>query len=203
MICWLHTRFVLLDTKLSPSQELEELEGIALVHRADSNIKLDKTKITQDQTWMEHHLCITVPHTPIILQLSTDTSIVQFISDLTDVLEEYVNCHSCHTILGYFNIWINEKKDSDMINCNDFLDTFDFTNKVQFSTNRQPNTINFIIAPNKSNYIKNVKQGELFSHHYMILFDIMEPTSSWKFKTVAYHKTKDLNKEEFSKNLAR
>ena len=37
----------------------------------------------------------------------------------------------------------------------------------------------------------------------MILFDIMEPTNIWKFNTVAYHKTKAINKEEFSKDLAR
>ena len=85
----------------------------------------------------------------------------------------------------------------------DFLNTFDLTNKVQFSTNIQHNTIHFIIAPNKSNYIQNIKQEELFSDHYMILFDIMEPTNIQKFNTVASHRTKAINKEEFSKDLAR
>ena len=37
----------------------------------------------------------------------------------------------------------------------------------------------------------------------MILFDIMEPTNIWKLNTVAYHKTKAINKEEFPKDLAR
>ena len=134
---------------------------------------------------------------------SPDTSVVQFISDLIDVLEEYVNWHSCHTILGDFNIWINDENDSDTINFDDFLNTFDLTNKVQFSTNKQHNTIDFIIAPNKSNYIQNVKQRELFSDHYMILYDIMEPTNIQKFNTVAYHKTKAINKEEFSKDLVK
>ena len=106
-----------------------------------------------------------------------DTSVVQFISDLTDVLEEYVNQHSCHTILGDFNIQINDENDSDTINFNDFLNTFDLTNKVQFSTNKQHNTIDFIIAPNKSNCIQNVKHGTLFSEHYMIFSVIMEPTN--------------------------
>ena len=125
--------------------------GIALVHRADSNIKCDKT--TQDQTWKKQHLCITVPHTHqlTLVYRPPDTSIVQFISNLTNVQEEYVNCYSHHTILGDLNIWINDAKDSDTLNFNDFLDTFDLTNKVQFSTNRQHNTIDFIIAPNKSN----------------------------------------------------
>ena len=37
----------------------------------------------------------------------------------------------------------------------------------------------------------------------MILFDITEPTNICKFNTVAYCKTKAINKEEFSKDLAR
>ena len=37
----------------------------------------------------------------------------------------------------------------------------------------------------------------------MILFDIMEPTNIQKFNTVAYHKTKAINKDEFSKDLTR
>ena len=37
----------------------------------------------------------------------------------------------------------------------------------------------------------------------MILFDIMEPTNIQKFNTVVYHKTKAINKEEFSKDLVR
>ena len=95
------------------------------------------------------------------------------------------------------------ENESYTINFNDILNIFDLTNKVQFSTNKQHNTIDFIIAPNKSNYIQNVKQGELFSDHYMILFDIMEPTNIQKFNTVAYHKTKAIKKEECSKDLAK
>ena len=37
----------------------------------------------------------------------------------------------------------------------------------------------------------------------MILFDIMETTNLWKFNIVVYHKIKAINKEEFSKDLAR
>ena len=37
----------------------------------------------------------------------------------------------------------------------------------------------------------------------MILSYILEPTSIQKFKTVAYHKTKAINKDKFSKDLAR
>ena len=77
------------------------------------------------------------------------------------------------------------------------------TNKVHFSTNKQHNTTDFVIAPKKSNYIQNVKQGELFSDHYMVLFDIMEPTNIWKFNTVAYNKAKAIYKDELSKDLAR
>ena len=130
--------------------------------------------------------CPSYTHHLTVVYRLPDTSVVQFISDLTDVLEEYVNWHGSHTILGDFNIWINDENDSDTINFNHFLNTFDLTNKVHFSTNKQHNTIDFIIAPNKSNYIQNRKQGDLFSDHYMILFDIMEPTNIWKFNTVAY-----------------
>ena len=93
--------------------------------------------------------CPSYTHHLEVVYRSPDTSIVQFISDLTDVLEEYVNCHGCHTILSDFNIWINDENDSDTISFNDSLNTLDLTNKVQFSTSKQHNTVDFIIAPNK------------------------------------------------------
>ena len=85
-----------------------------------------------------------------------------------------VNQHGHHTILGDFNIWINDENYSTTINFNDFLNILDLTNEVQFSPNKQYNTTDFITAPNKSNYIQNIKHGELLSDHYMVLFDIME-----------------------------
>ena len=178
--------------------------GIALVHRADSNMKPDKnhTRSSMEGATFTYH-CPSYTHHLTVVYRPPDASVVQFISNLTDILEEYVNCHGHHTILGDFNIWTNYEKDSDTIIFNDFLDTFDFTYKVQLSTNRQHNTIDFIIAPNKSNYIQNMKQVELFPDHHMIPFDIMESPSIWKFKTATYCKTKAMNKEEFSKNLAR
>ena len=181
--------------------------GITLVHIADNNIKLDKKsyKTKHGRSNIYVSLSLIHPSSYSCLQYFSilDTSIVQFIGDLIDVLKEYVNWHGQHTILGYFNIQINDENDSDSINFNDFLNTFDLTNKVQFSTKNQHNTIDFIIALNTSNYIQKVKQGGLFSDHFMILFDIMEPTNIQKFNTVAYHKTKAINKEEFSKYLAR
>ena len=85
------------------------------------------TKITQNQTWRKQQLHITAPHTLIILVVyrPPDTHVVQFISGLTYFLDEYVNQHGCHTILGDLNIQINDENDSVTINFNDFLNMFD------------------------------------------------------------------------------
>ena len=69
--------------------------------------------------------CPSYTHHLTVIYGPPDTSIVQFISDLTDVLEEYVNWHGCHTKLHDFNIQVNEENDSDTINLSDFLNTFD------------------------------------------------------------------------------
>ena len=98
-------------------------------------------------TFMYH--CPSYTHHLTVVYRPSDTCVVQLIRNSVDVLEEYVNHNSHHTILGDFNIWINDEKDSDTINFNDFLNTFDLTNKAQFSANRQDKTIDFIIAPNK------------------------------------------------------
>ena len=112
--------------------------GIVLVHRADNNIKLDKihTKSKMEGVTFMYH-CPSYNHHLTVVYRPPDTSVVQFTSDLTDALEEYVNQHGHHTILGDFSVWINDKNDSDMINFSDFLNTFDLTNKVQFSINKQ------------------------------------------------------------------
>ena len=66
--------------------------GIALVHRVDTNITLDNnhTKSNMEGATFMHH-CPSYTHHLTVIYRPPDTSVVQFISDLTDVLEEYVN----------------------------------------------------------------------------------------------------------------
>ena len=65
---------------------------IALVHRTDSNTKLDKnhTKSNMEGATFMYH-CPSYTHHLSVVYRPPDTSVVQFFSDLTDVLEEYVN----------------------------------------------------------------------------------------------------------------
>ena len=66
--------------------------GIVFVHRTDTNIKPDKnhTKSNMEGTTFTYY-CPAYTHHLTVVYRPPDTSIVQFISDLTDVLEEYVN----------------------------------------------------------------------------------------------------------------
>ena len=168
--------------------------GRALVHRTDNIIKLDKnyTKSNMEGATFMYHCPSYTNHLTVVYR-PPDTRAVQFISNSTEVVEEYVNWHGHHTILGNFKIQINDENDSDTINFNNFLNNL--TSQMKSSSLPTSNTTTLtIIAPNMSNYIQNVKQGELFSDHYMIFFHIMEPTNIWKFNTAAYHKTKAINK---------
>ena len=61
--------------------------GITVVHRADNKIKLDKNHPKSDMegaTFVYH--CTSYTHHLTVVYRPPDTSVVQFISDLTDVL---------------------------------------------------------------------------------------------------------------------
>ena len=64
----------------------------------------------------------------ILLYRPPNTNVLQFISDLTDILESLITKSGSITLLGDFNIKVNEEDDYDSINFVDFLSAFGLQN---------------------------------------------------------------------------
>ena len=97
-----------------------------------------------------------------------NTSVMQFCSELADLLEGNI-VHDCgHLILtSDFNIHMDNPENPDTIIFNDFLESFGLTNFVSFPTHQSNHTIDLMIT-HHSSIIKSVRQGEFFSDHCFI-----------------------------------
>ena len=97
-----------------------------------------------------------------------NTSVMQFCSELVDLLEGNI-VHDCgHLILtGDFNTHMDNPENPDTIIFNDFLETFGLTNFVSSPTHQSNHTIDLMII-HHSSIIKSVRQGEFFSDHCFI-----------------------------------
>ena len=70
-----------------------------------------------------------------IINRHPNSSVLQFMESLTNLLQENILSDNGEIILtGDFNIQMDKPHLSDTILFNDFLDTFNLTNKVTFST---------------------------------------------------------------------
>ena len=84
-----------------------------------------------------------------IIYRHPNTSVLQFIKSLANLLEENILSEHGELILtGDFNIQRDNSHLSDTILFNDFLDTFNLTNKVTFSTHLPHHTIDLILVKN-------------------------------------------------------
>ena len=74
---------------------------------------------------------------------------------------------------------------SDTMLFNDFLDTFNLTNKVTFSTHLLQHIIDLILVKNQSMIVKGIKQGHLFLDHHFIHADLCITTPKPEEKLVS------------------
>ena len=117
--------------------------------------------------------------------------VLQFINSLANLLEENIlSDHGELILTGDFNIQMDKPHLSDTILFNDFLDTFNLTNKITFPTHLSQHTIDLILVENQSMIINGIKQGHLFSDHHFIHAVLSITTSKPKEKLVSYRKLK-------------
>ena len=111
--------------------------GITFVSKSHINIEEDKDK-AEYQTMELLHLSVKVKC--LVLSLYTvyripNTSVVTFCDEMANVLENNIVSDRGETILiGDFNIHMDDPEDLDTITFNDFLDSLDFINLVNFGT---------------------------------------------------------------------
>ena len=97
-----------------------------------------------------------------------NTSVFQFCNELSDVLEEMVNIRGEMIMIGDYNIHMDITDDPNTIIFNDFLDSFNLYNHVNFPTHKSLHCFDLVITDTNWNFMHAIKQGHMLSEHNFI-----------------------------------
>ena len=103
-------------------------------------------------------------------------------------------------LLGDFNLHINELADPNADTFHDLLECFNLKN-IFFPMHTFNNTLDLVLNVSDDMTVKAFQQGELFSDHYAVLFDITVEKGLVNSKMRQYHKFKTIELEAFKNDL--
>ena len=187
---------------LSTSRTDKQEGGIALLFKERLNIKQDTKHDFTSMECMDYLISLPGQQVKLCLMYRPpEKSVLDFVLDFADYLEENINFRGEHLLLGDFNIHINDKEHQDTISFMDMLDSFALENHIDFLTHKLDNTLDLVISNSASNIIGKAEQGKLFSNHYVILFDLCTSNRITSTKEISYRKIKDINKEELQTDI--
>ena len=141
-------------------------------------------------------------HNMILLYRPPNTNVLQFILDLTDILESLITKSDQLHYSATLTFKINEEDDYDSINFVDFLSAFGLQNRVTFPTHRLGNILNLILVEEGTNHITHTSMGDLFSDHRILRFKLATPHISSGKKILKYCKLKTINEDNFANELS-
>ena len=128
-----------------------------------------------------------------------NTSVLTFCNDLADVLEESIlNLTGYISLVGDFNIHVDQVHNSDSITFSDFLDSFGLANKVQFPTHKHQHTLDLVISSCMDSFIQSVYRGHLLSDHNFVHWKLRVGKVD-KMLTKTTRSTKDFNHSRFGR----
>ena len=105
-----------------------------------------------------------------VIYRPSNSSVPVFATDFLDPIETSINENVKLLILGDLNIPMNNPDSPDTNIFQDVLGSLGLHNHITFPTHRQHNTLDLIITEHQESFIKKLKQGRLFSDHYLINF---------------------------------
>ena len=120
-----------------------------------------------------------------IIYRHPNSSVLPFIESLANLLEENIlSDHEELIITGDFNIHMDKPHLSDTILFNNFLDTFNLTNKLTFSTHLSPHIIDLMLVENQSMIVNGITltSRHLFLDHHFIHAELCITTPKLKEK---------------------
>ena len=185
-------------------------EGVALVHKTELSVKNCTSSINrnnaQDQLTMEcmsTHIKFKNKNIDLyMIYRYPNTSMVNFIECLSKIIEgNILNDRGELVLIGDFNIHIDSPESPDTILFNDFLDSLNLKNLVDFSTHLSNHSIDLIIMDKNLSLISHPRRGHMLSDHHFILADLQIITQPPPIKTVKYRKLKSISPSNFKADL--
>ena len=118
---------------------------------------------------------------------------LQFCNELSGVLEDMVNIRGEMIMIGDFNIYMDITDDPNTITFNDFLDSFNLHNHVNFPTHKCLHYLDPVITNTNWNIMHTVKQGHMLSDHDFIDCSLHIENPKPQTKTITYRKLKNID----------
>ena len=129
------------------------------------------------------------------------TSVLQFCNELSEVLKEIVNIRGEMIMIGDFNIHMDITDDPNTITFNDFLDSFNLHNHVNFPTHKSLHYLDLVITDTSWNIMHTVKQGHMLSDHNFIDCSLHIEKPKPQTKTVTYRKLKNIDMKTLGEDM--
>ena len=177
--------------------------GIAIVHKSD--ITLRSKSIYKYQTMECADFLLDFQNMLVnlcVIYRPPDTSIVAFCEDLTDHHERNVTSPGRMIIVGDINIPTNKEQHPDNVLFEETLDGLNLRDHVDFATHHLGNSLDAVITSQDDPMVNTVLQGELFSDHYWVFFNITSSINIYQVKEVAYRKTKLISPDTFACDIS-
>ena len=123
-----------------------------------------------------------------------------FLDEFTELLELYTVSNEKFVIGGDVNVHCDVVDDSDTIQLNDLLSTFNMTQSVSTPTHKKGHTLDVVITHDEDNNISDLDVKDIdISDHYFISFSLSVTAPRSYFKTITFRKR--LDNELFRENL--
>ena len=127
---------------------------------------------------------------------------LEFVGILSDTLEQNILADQGDLILiGDFNVHMDNPTDSDTILFNDFLDSFNLVNKIDFEMHQNHHTLDVIITSYDYDSITNVSRGHYLSDHCFIYATLQLEINHPDLHQMIYRKLKNIKQEKISLDL--
>ena len=129
-----------------------------------------------------------------------NTSVIEFCTELTTLIEKHIMDRGITIWAGDFNIHVNDVTNPDTIIFWDILDSFNLKNMVSFLTHKSGHTIDLILQDMDANIVQDTMKGFMLSDHNFVdcILDVEKPTRPTEM--VSFRKVKSINQKAFKTN---
>ena len=117
-----------------------------------------------------------------------NTSIAVFCENLTDYQERNVTSPGRMIIVGDINIPTNKEQHPDTVLFEETLDGLNLRNQIDFATHHLENSLDAVITTQEDPMVGTVAQGDLFSDHFWVFFNITSSISIYQLKRLLIEK---------------
>ena len=177
--------------------------GNAIVHRSD--ITLRSKSVYNYQTMECADFLLDFQNILVnlyVIYRPPDSSIASFCDDLMDYQERNVTSPGKMIIVGDVNIHTNKEQHPDTALFQETLDGLGFRDHVDFATHCLSNSLNAVITSQDDPMVNTVVQGELFSDHHWVFFNITSSIIMHQVEEIAYRKIKLISPDAFAGDIS-